>query len=122
MTDRRCVYVWPEGHVLAGKICWAECAFEPGYDPHDPRHKENCRVEPFCCDYHFPAWEGEPERETAELLPCPFCGGSTISASPIWGQTTFVAVWCWDCGVKMEKAWTRDEAIAAWNTRTEVKG
>jgi len=57
--------------------------------------------------------------EQKELLPCPFCGSDEqVRTGAIWPEYTFARVGCWRCGVFMEKAWTPEEAIAAWNTRT----
>jgi Lar family restriction alleviation protein len=54
-----------------------------------------------------------------ELKACPFCGGSdSVRTSAVWPEYTFVRVGCIDCGAMMEKAWTRAEAIAAWNRRS----
>lgn len=45
-----------------------------------------------------------------DLLPCPFCGNSTITA-------TDEEVDCWNCGAAIRSGMTKEENSAAWNTR-----
>ena len=59
-----------------------------------------------------------------ELLPCPFCG----SAAGINETPGHAYVWCAvkpgdSCGIEPETAIfkTKEDAIAAWNTRAETK-
>ena len=53
---------------------------------------------------------------TDELKPCPFCGGSKqkVKSSGRWGW--FVSCSCAAVGPSSK---SRDEAIIAWNRRTE---
>ena len=53
----------------------------------------------------------------AELKPCPFCGGKAniMRFSIISGAYCF----CMGCHVKMPNSLTREEAIEAWNRRSE---
>lgn len=46
-----------------------------------------------------------------DLLPRPFCGSSTVTA-------TEEEVSCWNCGAATRSGMTKPENIAAWNTRT----
>jgi Lar family restriction alleviation protein len=52
----------------------------------------------------------------AELKPCPFCGGEAgvMRYHHIKGAYCFCTV----CKVRMPNAMTREEAIEAWNRRT----
>lgn len=58
-----------------------------------------------------------------ELMPCPFCGKSVarIGRTPLMNDTSGYHVNCSTVagGCNMEGPWrnTKDEAIAAWNTR-----
>ena len=57
------------------------------------------------------------------LLPCPFCGGEDleIEHAPTYMKTHPDVSWvlCPDCGARGSEEWTKDIAIAAWNTRAE---
>ncbi|WP_427183571.1 hypothetical protein ACL598_17035 [Bordetella bronchialis] len=68
---------------------------------------------------------------TAALMPCPFCGGTTIHVSPPTCKRTdkydpadrgFPIVHCGGCGAEANgKNWDEScaSAIAAWNTRAQ---
>jgi uncharacterized protein with PIN domain len=74
------------------------------------------------------------EGAAGELLPCPFCGGQFIPEHPkMAGSPPFRSVprleellegeWrvcCYGCGVQTwdQMEYTKEQAIAAWNTRT----
>lgn len=54
---------------------------------------------------------------TADLLPCPFCGGEAqIVPHPDGAITTHHAE-CMECVATMWGSSTKDDAAAAWNTR-----
>jgi len=57
-----------------------------------------------------------------ELKPCPFCGECNASAYKAKPDSIFDTwgVWC-DCGAKITGYDEKQEAIDAWNTRTESK-
>lgn len=62
---------------------------------------------------------------TAELLPCPFCGGSQTYVEPdergSGGQWVApIHVGCKDCRVDMATEDYVDDAIAAWNRRASL--
>ncbi len=54
-----------------------------------------------------------------DLLPCPFCGGTTIDPGLSDNGAAIVA-YCSGCGARgpYKRENDSDEAIAAWNTRT----
>lgn len=57
------------------------------------------------------------EIKTAELDPCPFCGGKATLTQTIGGS---FYVFCTDCGVEQGFSEpTEAEAIEKWNTRSE---
>lgn len=54
-----------------------------------------------------------------ELLPCPFCGAEAVtrfeSMEQVW------SIRCTQCeAAKLYAAYSDEEAIAAWNTRSPV--
>ena len=53
-----------------------------------------------------------------ELKPCPFCGGeaSMIKVDYVRGNTY---CYCTECKAKSPYCLTREEAINAWNRRSE---
>ena len=51
-----------------------------------------------------------------ELLPCPFCGGEAALAYGVYDRWIF----CKKCGASTKQYETNEEAIAAWNTRTNT--
>lgn len=55
---------------------------------------------------------------SAELKPCPFCGGSTqrVKSSARWGYFVSCA-----CGAVGPSSATSDTARQAWNTRKEPR-
>ena len=55
------------------------------------------------------------------LLPCPFCGGAaTVGANEYYDGANTFYIYCASCGVQQMTTKIRtDEAIAAWNRRTE---
>ena len=55
---------------------------------------------------------------SAELLPCPFCGGEARLSQPIPEQCGM----CRECGTIGPMARDADAAIAAWNRRTPPEG
>ena len=57
-------------------------------------------------------------RAMFKLLPCPFCGSNNLKLknSTMWGW--FVSCSCAAVGPSSK---SKDEAIVAWNTRTEAK-
>lgn len=64
-----------------------------------------------------------------ELLPCPFCGGEAHTHDFSWHASQFAGhifanpywqVICSECRAAIGDFDTRDEAIEAWNTRSEI--
>ena len=49
----------------------------------------------------------------SELKPCPFCGGPAMVTNPTMWQA-----WCTKCHSIGEPRLTKEEAIEAWNRRT----
>ena len=61
-----------------------------------------------------------PDKEP-ELLPCPFCGGNVR----VWHnlETENYDIECQKCGCDVQQHYgCKDEAIEAWNTRTQKGG
>lgn len=65
---------------------------------------------------------------TQELKPCPFCGGGVEYFELSWTATAFSGhmyaspfwqIRCKDCRATLGDFDTKNEAIAAWNTRAE---
>lgn len=56
-----------------------------------------------------------------ELKPCPFCGGEAIcyDYAPTWATTHKWVVECSICGANIPLYKIKEEAIEAWNRRTE---
>jgi hypothetical protein len=67
MTDRSCVYVWPEGRFAGRRCC--DIVTDPDRAHHEPGHWDCREWDPRLCDYHVPVWEDEPEREGAGGAP-----------------------------------------------------
>lgn len=63
------------------------------------------------------------DNRTTELLPCPFCGGEARPVKQIEGRYAIArySVSCNGCGLVAFYEATEAEAIAAWNTRAELK-
>lgn len=59
----------------------------------------------------------------AELLPCPFCGGTDIILNGYW-CADFKGFYarCLNCEVSGTPKGTKRSAIKAWNTRTQKEG
>lgn len=53
-----------------------------------------------------------------ELKPCPFCGGTNIEINIIV-DTPQAYLKCRRCGIEQSIYPTKEDAIEAWNTRTE---
>lgn len=53
---------------------------------------------------------------SAELKPCPFCGGKAISAAQMQGSPAIAVCITLGCAAEIP-ARTEAEAITAWNTR-----
>jgi hypothetical protein len=53
---------------------------------------------------------------TAQLLPCPFCGGEAYVASPL-GFSNIRAVVCRNTACSASGPWAMRDGAAAWNTR-----
>ena len=53
----------------------------------------------------------------AELKPCPFCGSENIDL--IAHHKIVVFVQCDNCGATFPDFDSKEEAIKAWNTRTQ---
>ena len=54
----------------------------------------------------------------AELKPCPFCGGEVLLEWDYYCDTYIV--YCRDCGCYVRQHYTvKDEAIEAWNRRSD---
>ena len=56
---------------------------------------------------------------TDELKPCPFCGGEAETEHCGVGMFSHWVVYCVNCNATIEDINSREEAIAAWNTRAE---
>ena len=54
---------------------------------------------------------------TEGLKPCPFCGSRNIRQHSQYPMQIW-SVKCRDCGGKMQRAGSQEQAIAAWNRRT----
>jgi len=54
----------------------------------------------------------------SELKPCPFCGGE---ATVKWNGFTVYSVGCFMCGADVQSINCREDAIVAWNTRTDTR-
>ena len=56
--------------------------------------------------------------EEIKLKPCPFCGGNDVVA-----EETYMSgyVRCRGCGAEGGFRYSHDEAVAAWNRRTNAK-
>jgi Lar family restriction alleviation protein len=53
--------------------------------------------------------------QSAELLPCPFCGNTEVH---IESDSIGSSITCYKCGVgTIERNWTEKAAIRIWNTR-----
>lgn len=55
---------------------------------------------------------------SAELLPCPFCGGKAMVHGPWTNWTNTDAVICTKCGAVVTK-WDNESAETRWNRRSE---
>lgn len=53
------------------------------------------------------------------MKPCPFCGGTETKVKPVWKDYRFVA--CQSCKAAGPVMKTEQEAVDAWNDRTETK-
>lgn len=51
----------------------------------------------------------------SELLPCPFCGGEAEYGLTVAGEE----VYCTKCKAAMPRTTTKEQAIEAWNTRSD---
>lgn len=51
-----------------------------------------------------------------ELKPCPFCGSKKVGCYESW---SLWACQCNECGATMLKRGDKEDAIEAWNQRTE---
>ena len=58
------------------------------------------------------------DNRTTELLPCPFCGGKAWIVH-FTQEACYVLCENIDCMAKQKVYGTKDEAIAAWNSRAE---
>ncbi len=56
--------------------------------------------------------------EEIKLKPCPFCGGNDVVAEETY---TSGYVRCRGCGAEGGFRYSHDEAVAAWNRRTNAK-
>ncbi len=54
-----------------------------------------------------------------ELKPCPFCGGRDLTIIDYIGIGGAIYVLCHSCGSSSGTYNTRNEAITAWNRRSE---
>lgn len=52
----------------------------------------------------------------SKLKPCPFCDGEAEVINILWLEDCFIT--CKGCGIVTPSYNTEDEAITAWNTRT----
>lgn len=60
----------------------------------------------------------EEQNRVKEALPCPFCGSVKIhSIDPDEFIPTYRLI-CADCGAGTDYYYTKEEALAAWNRRT----
>lgn len=58
----------------------------------------------------------------AELLPCPWCGGSATIEPKNWAGRDFIGVFCNECLVFQDsRSRTNAEAIATWNQREGIE-
>lgn len=57
--------------------------------------------------------------DTAELKPCPFCGGKAIFGGMDFEEGDVERIECSDCGVRNPHIMTKARAIKYWNTRYE---
>lgn len=63
-------------------------------------------------------------KDYPKLLECPFCGGKPFVSArlPYFGEPTTVAVVCEDCNASSKHKTKEEDAIKAWNTRTQKEG
>ena len=54
----------------------------------------------------------------SELKPCPFCGRTPKPQEISFGGHPFFIIRC--CYVDVGRKWPREEAITAWNTRSDA--
>lgn len=64
------------------------------------------------------------DNQTAELLPCPFCGGEAQMGVNKESTVREYFIGCMNCHIRLYKIgykrfWSEAEAIAAWNTRSD---
>ena len=52
-----------------------------------------------------------------EMKPCPWCKGTNLRVKPVWREYHFVA--CLTCKAAGPVRKTHDQAIAAWNKRSD---
>ena len=57
--------------------------------------------------------------ESADLKPCPFCGGESVEFREVRGQVYRVR--CWNCRSATTWLPAKSEAIATWNRRSPAK-
>lgn len=54
---------------------------------------------------------------TEKLKPCPFCGSSSVTVGELYPSSY---ARCLACGAESRLCYSRDEAAAVWNRRTEA--
>lgn len=100
-----------------------------GWSGYDARDGHGCSRKPFqvvavanleSLTDSAPTVAAQPEVNSSELLPCPFCGRHNPRLSDT-GDDPFFVIKCADCPCCIEFfSSTRNQAIERWNTRAHI--